>query len=76
MKEEKELEELEELRKREEKRKARVQNAAFLAKNDTISFVVPRGRKEDVKKRAAALGLSVNAYVAGLVLEDVDKNRE
>lgn len=70
--------ELEILREREEKRKARVkrQNAAYNEKIDRIVFDVPKGMKEAVKEAAKKRGLSVNAFVAGLVLDVVEKDRE
>jgi len=38
-----------------------------------IPLNVPLGREEDVKKRAKQLGLSVNAYLNGLINEDLEK---
>lgn len=38
---------------------------------DRIQLVVPKGQRDVIKDRAAALGLSVNAYVLGLVEADL-----
>lgn len=38
---------------------------------DRIQLVVPKGQREIIKDRAAALGLSVNAYILGLVASDL-----
>ena len=66
--------ELQILRDREEKRKARVkrQNDNYNAKIDRITFDVPKGRKQEIAAYAAGLGLSVNAFISGLVLDVID----
>lgn len=38
---------------------------------DRIQLVVPKGQREVIKDRAAALGVSVNAYILGLVEADL-----
>jgi len=38
---------------------------------DRIQLVVPKGQRDVIKDRAAVLGLSVNAYVLGLVEADL-----
>lgn len=38
---------------------------------DRIQLVVPKGQREIIKDRAAALGLSVNQYILGLVASDL-----
>ena len=38
---------------------------------DRIQLVVPKGQREVIKDRAAALGVSVNAYILGLVAADL-----
>lgn len=72
---ESEKQEMEKLRIREEKRKARAkrQNDAYLSKNDRISFDVPKGRKADIQAYCKSHGgISVNAFVSGLVLDVID----
>ena len=34
-------------------------------------MTVPKGRKEEIKKRAAAQGKSVNEYLNGLIDQDI-----
>lgn len=43
----------------------------YMGKLDEIKLRMPKGRKADVEARAAALGLSVNGYIAGLVRADL-----
>ncbi len=38
---------------------------------DRIQLVVPKGQRDVIKDRAAALGVSVNAYILGLVSADL-----
>lgn len=76
---ESEKQEIEKLREREEKRKARAkrQNDAYLAKNDRISFDVPKGRKTDIQDYCKKHGrISVNAFVSGLVLDVIDGRKK
>ena len=66
--------ELEKLRVREEKRKARVkrQNEAYNAKNDRVSFDVPKGKKDEIRAAAEKQGVSVNAFVSSVVLREAE----
>lgn len=38
---------------------------------DRVTILVKKGEKDVIKERAAALGLSVNAYIVGLIAEDL-----
>ena len=40
-------------------------------KYDRINLTVPKGRKEEIKKRAAAVGKSVNEYINSLIDDDI-----
>lgn len=54
-------------------RYAKVKNTNYNANTvDRINFTVPKGRKADISAYAAGLGLSVNAFVSGLVLDTID----
>ena len=66
-----------ELRERERKRYERVkrQNDNFNSQIDRITFTVPKGRKADIKEHAEKLGVSVNAFIADLVLTEVDRDK-
>lgn len=48
------------------------QNNYVKEKYDRISLIVPKGRKEEIKKRAAAEGKSVNEYINSLIDEDMN----
>ena len=39
-------------------------------KYDRINLTVPKGRKEEIKKKAAAAGQSVNEYINTLIDND------
>lgn len=47
------------------------QNDYIKEKYDRINLTVPKGRKEEIKKRAAAQGKSVNEYLNGLIDQDI-----
>lgn len=38
---------------------------------DRIGLTLPRGRKEDVEKRAKELGQSINSYICALIQSDM-----
>lgn len=46
----------------------------FIAENyDRINLTVPKGKKDEIKAHAEALGESVNAYIWRLIQEDMKK---
>jgi predicted DNA binding CopG/RHH family protein len=47
------------------------QNDYIKEKYDRINLTVPKGRKEEIKKKAAAAGKSVNEYINGLIDNDI-----
>ena len=47
------------------------QNDYIKEKYDRINLTVPKGRKEEIKKRAAAVGKSVNEYINSLIDDDI-----
>ena len=47
------------------------QNDYIKEKYDRINLTVPKGRKEEIKKRAATQGKSVNEYLNGLIDQDI-----
>lgn len=48
------------------------QNNYVKEKYDRISLIVPKGRKEEIKKKAAAEGKSVNEYINSLIDNDMN----
>lgn len=48
------------------------QNDYIKAKYDRINLTVPKGRKEEIKKKAAAEGKSVNEYINSLIDNDMN----
>ena len=48
------------------------QNDYIKEKYDRINLTVPKGRKEKIKKRAAAVGKSVNEYINSLIDNDMN----
>ena len=46
------------------------QNEYIKEKYDRINLTVPKGRKEEIKKKAAAAGQSVNEYINALIDND------
>ena len=46
------------------------QNEYIKEKYDRINLTVPKGRKEETKKKAAAAGQSVNEYINALIDND------
>lgn len=53
------------------KASTKAQNKYIAKTYDRINLTVPKGRKADIEVRAAALGLSVNGYIAALVRTDL-----
>ena len=48
-------------------------NNTFIAKTyDRINLTVPKGDKEKIQTHAESKGLSVNAYINGLIREDME----
>lgn len=48
------------------------QNDYIREKYDRINLTVPKGRKEEIKKKAAAVGKSVNEYINSLIDNDMN----
>lgn len=48
------------------------QNDYIKEKYDRINLTVPKGRKEEIKKKAAAVGKSVNEYINSLIDGDMN----
>ena len=46
------------------------QNDYIKEKYDRINLIVPKGRKEEIKKKAAVAGKSVNEYINSLIDND------
>lgn len=46
------------------------QNEYIKEKYDRINLTVPKGGKEEIKKKAAAAGQSVNEYINALIDND------
>ena len=46
------------------------QNEYIKEKYDRINLTVPNGRKEEIKKKAASTGQSVNEYINTLIDKD------
>lgn len=46
------------------------QNEYIKEKYDRINLTVPKGRKEEIKKKAVAAGQSVNEYINALIDND------
>ena len=49
------------------------QNEYIKEKYDRINLTVPKGRKEEIKKAAAAAGQSVNEYINRLIDEKIGR---
>lgn len=47
------------------------QNDYIREKYDRINLTVPKGRKEEIKKKAAAAGKNVNEYINNLLEKDL-----
>lgn len=47
------------------------QNDYIKEKYDRINLTVPKGRKEEIKKKAEAAGKSVNEYINDLIEKDL-----
>ena len=41
---------------------------------DQINFRVKKGEREKIQARADSLGLSLNAYITGLIRKDMEEN--
>lgn len=48
------------------------QNDYIKEKYDRVNLTMPKGRKEEIKKKAAAVGKSVNEYINGLIESDMN----
>jgi len=48
-------------------------DANMTERYDRIQLVVPKGRKEDIKKEAERRGESVNSFINGLIDEALDR---
>lgn len=48
-------------------------NKRHLAKLDRGVFYVPKGELEKIKVHAESLGMSLNAYVVGLIKKDMEE---
>ncbi|MCI9542304.1 MAG: Arc family DNA-binding protein [Lachnospiraceae bacterium] len=48
------------------------QNNYIKEKYDRINLTVPKGKKEKIKKKAAAAGKSVNEYINSLIDKDMN----
>lgn len=48
------------------------QNDYIKEKYDRINLTVPKGRKEEIKKKAATVGKSVNEYINSLIDDDMN----
>lgn len=55
------------------KTSAAVKNKWNASAYDRIAVVVPKGKKDEIKAHAEALGESVNAYIWRLIQEDMKK---
>ena len=51
-------------------------NAWLAEKLDRINLTVPKGKKEIIQKKAADLGLSVNAFINQAIDEQIQKQSE
>lgn len=52
-------------------------NQKYCAKAyDQIKLIVPKGERDKIKAIAAAKGLSLNAYILGLIEQDTQKEQE
>lgn len=49
------------------------QNTYIKEKYDRINLTVQKGRKEEIKKKAAETGKSVNEYINALIEKDLQK---
>ncbi|MCD7825696.1 MAG: hypothetical protein LUH14_07045 [Clostridiaceae bacterium] len=47
------------------------QNCYIKENYDRINLIVPKGRKKEIKEKAAAEGKSVNRYINGLIDTDM-----
>ena len=46
----------------------------YMAKTyDRICIKVKKGHKQEIAARAAAIGMSMNAYITGLIEEDMNR---
>lgn len=48
-------------------------NKYNLEKYDRINVTVNKGDKEKIKERADALGISINAYIRNLIMDDINQ---
>ena len=50
------------------------QNEYNKEKYDRIQLSIPKGSKERIKKRAAALGMSTNGYITDIIKKDLEES--
>lgn len=56
--------------------KTEYKNAWLNEKLDRINLTVPKGKKEQIQEHAAALGMSVNAFINQAIDEKIQKNEQ
>ena len=49
------------------------QNEYIKEKYDRINLTVPKGKKEEIKRKAQSQGKSVNEYINSLIEEDMNR---
>ncbi len=58
---------------KEEQKKIQYNNEFKKNNYDRVDLLLPRGRKEQIKTVAAWQGLSVNAWIAGLIDAELER---
>ena len=51
-------------------------NDKYLASQDEIKIRMPKGKKDEIKRHAAALGQSVNSFINDAIDEKIERDRE
>lgn len=59
------------MKKKNEFNQIAYQNDWIKEKCDRINLTVPKGRKEEIKQKAAAKDMSVNQYLNNLINQDI-----
>ena len=49
-------------------------NDKYLSEQEEIKIRVPKGKKDKIKDQAESQGMSVNAYIIGLIEKDMEKS--
>ena len=49
-------------------------NDKYLSEQEEIKIRVPKGKKDNIKDQAESQGMSVNAYIIGLIEKDMEKS--